>query len=83
MKTRFLIVIMCALSLAGWVGCSKKPGSEGDNDSSEARIAYVTNGVDPFWDLCAAGVRIAEKEFGSGCEVHMPTKGVVDQKRIM
>ena len=27
MKTRFLIVIMCALG-AGWVGCSKKPGSE-------------------------------------------------------
>ena len=83
MKTRSLIVITCALSLVGWLGCSKKPDSEGDNDSSEARIAYVTNGVDPFWDLCAAGVRIAEKEFGIGCEVHMPTKGVVDQKRIM
>ena len=20
------------------------------------KIAYVTNGIDPFWDLCAAGV---------------------------
>jgi ribose transport system substrate-binding protein len=28
-------------------------------------------------------VRIAEKEFNIKCEVHMPTKGVVDQKRIM
>ena len=79
MKTRSLIVITCALSLVGWLGCSKKSETEGDG----ARIAYVTNGVDPFWDLCAAGVRIAEKEFGIGCEVHMPTKGVVDQKRIM
>ena len=49
MKTRFLIVIMCALS-AGWV-MQQKTRLEGDNDSSEARIAYVTNGVDPFWDL--------------------------------
>ena len=23
-------------------------------------IAYVTNGIDPFWDLCAGGVREAE-----------------------
>jgi ribose transport system substrate-binding protein len=43
----------------------------------------VTNGIDPFWDLCAAGVRIAEKEFGVQCEVLMPPKGVVDQKRMM
>ena len=51
--------------------------------SENSDFAYVTNGVDPFWDLCAAGVRIAEKEFGVKCEVHMPTKGVVDQKRIL
>ena len=55
----------------------------GCGDSKEDSLAFVTNGVDPFWDLCAAGVRIAEKEFGIKCEVHMPTKGVVDQKRIM
>jgi len=33
--------------------------------------------------LCAAGVRIAEKEFEVNCEVLMPPKGVVDQKRMM
>jgi ribose transport system substrate-binding protein len=62
----------------GW-GCKKSTDSKNDT----VTIAYVTNGVDPFWDLCAAGVRIAEKEFNIKCEVHMPTKGVVDQKRIM
>ena len=51
--------------------------------SSSTSFAYVTNGVDPFWDLCAAGVRIAEKELGIECEVLMPPKGVVDQKRMM
>ena len=77
--THFLLALACASALLlGW-GC-KKPT---DSKSSTVTIAYVTNGVDPFWDLCAAGVRIAEKEFNIKCEVHMPTKGVVDQKRIM
>jgi len=77
---RSLIVFSCAITVIGWWGCSKSADSE---ESSSPTIAYVTNGVDPFWDLCAAGVRIAEKEFKIKCEVHMPTKGVVDQKRIM
>ena len=67
--------------LGSFFGCAEKPGGEGGD--SETSFAYVTNGVDPFWDLCAAGVRIAEKEFGVSCEVLMPPKGVVDQKRMM
>ena len=50
---------------------------------SSPRFAFVTNGVDPFWDLCAAGVKIAEEEFGIECDVLMPPKGVTDQKRIL
>ena len=67
--------------LGSFFGCGEKPGEEGAD--SQASFAYVTNGVDPFWDLCAAGVGIAEKEFGVSCEVLMPPKGVVDQKRMM
>ena len=70
-----MTIAATAIAVAIVVGCSKP------NEKSD--FAYVTNGVDPFWDLCAAGVRIAEKEFGVKCEVHMPTKGVVDQKRIL
>lgn len=47
------------------------------------KIAYVTNGVDPFWNTATAGVRAAEKEFGVECEVLMPPKGIVDQKRMV
>ena len=61
------------------VACSPKTSSGGEDATS----AYVTNGIDPFWDLCAAGVHQAEKEFGVRCEIHMPTKGLVDQKSIM
>jgi ribose transport system substrate-binding protein len=67
--------------IGSFLGCGEKPGGEGSDP--EVSFAYVTNGVDPFWDLCAAGVRIAEKEFGVSCEVLMPPKGVVDQKRMM
>ena len=70
-----MTIAATAIAVAIVVGCSKP--------SKKTDFAYVTNGVDPFWDLCAAGVRIAEKEFGVKCEVHMPTKGVVDQKRIL
>jgi ribose transport system substrate-binding protein len=85
MKTPFAFLGALCLSLGILlIGCKPKPDGAGPGGSSqEATIAYVTNGVDPFWDLCAAGVRIAEKEFAIKCEVHMPTKGVVDQKRIM
>jgi ribose transport system substrate-binding protein len=67
--------------IGSFLSCGEKPGGEGSD--AEVSFAYVTNGVDPFWDLCAAGVRIAEKEFGVSCEVLMPPKGVVDQKRMM
>ena len=70
-----MTIAATAIAVAIIVGCSKP--------SEKSDFAYVTNGVDPFWDLCAAGVRIAEREFGVKCEVHMPTKGVVDQKRIL
>ena len=76
-----ILSILFVPILGSFLGCGEKPGGEGAD--TEASFAYVTNGVDPFWDLCAAGVRIAEKEFGVSCEVLMPPKGVVDQKRMM
>ena len=68
-----LTLTAAAMAVAIAVGCVKP--------SEKSDFAYITNGVDPFWDLCAAGVRIAEEEFGVKCEVLMPTEGVVDQKR--
>ena len=69
-----------ATALAVVVACAPKTSSDGG--AGDATIAYVTNGIDPFWDLCAAGVHQAEKEFGVRCEIHMPTKGLADQKSL-
>ena len=51
--------------------------------AEKLELAYVTNGVDPFWDVAAAGVRAAEKEFNVSVEVIMPPKGLVDQTRMI
>ncbi len=69
----FTAACCCALLL--FSGCNR--------DNAGVRIAYVTNGVDPFWNTAAAGVKAAAKEFNVHAEVHMPAKGTVDQKRIV
>lgn len=58
-------------------------GAEKPRESGKPEFAYVTNGIDPFWNNAAAGVRAAEKEFGVRCDVLMPPKGIVDQKRMI
>src|SRR5438876_9751417 len=47
------------------------------------KIVYITNAVDPFWNVAAAGVRDAAKDFSVDTEVLMPPKGIVDQKRML
>jgi ribose transport system substrate-binding protein len=51
--------------------------------AKEIKVAYVTNGIDPFWTIAAAGVKAAAKEFNVTAEVLMPPKGIVDQKRMI
>ncbi|MEW6156654.1 MAG: sugar-binding protein [Verrucomicrobiota bacterium] len=91
MKTWFNLNSLAVATLALLI-CSCKPsGSSGSNPSDstaaaggkKARVVYVTNGVDPFWNVAAAGTRAAAKEFNVDCEVLMPPKGIVDQKRMV
>ena len=65
-----------------FAGCDGK-NSGASSGSGKKKLAYVTNAVDPFWNTAAAGVRAAEKKFGVECEVLMPPKGIVDQKRMI
>src|SRR5262245_54179531 len=59
------------------------PISTAFSAEEKPRIAYVTNGVDPFWNVAAAGVRQAAQEFKVDAEVLMPPEGIVDQKRMV
>lgn len=47
-----------------------------------ARIAFVTNGADPFWTIAQRGVETAGAELGVDVSVHMPA-GSSDQKRML
>lgn len=88
-----LFSLAVATALLGLAGCNKpaEPAASGSSAASDSKtatgkkkkIAYVTNGVDPFWNTAAAGVRAAEKELGVECEVLMPPKGLIDQKRMI
>jgi ribose transport system substrate-binding protein len=91
----FTRYFQCAFLLAAlcWTAGCNKPADSGQPDANSStnapgkggkkKIAYITNGIDPFWNTAAAGVRAAEKEFNVDCEVLMPGKGIVDQKRMV
>jgi len=83
----FSLTCWFAVLLLGLSGCGRSsdgpPAGGAAPAAKKKRIAYVTNGVDPFWNTAAAGVRAAEKQFGIECDVLMPPKGIVDQKRMI
>lgn len=91
-NTNRFLTLACGLLIA-LAGCGK-PTETGDSsapgasspsasNSAKPKLAYVTNGIDPFWNTAAAGVRAAAKEFDAECEVMMPAKGIVDQNRML
>ncbi len=76
--------LCCALLLLN--GCNQNapaPGGAAAQPGKKPRIAFITNAVDPFWNIAAAGVKAAAKEFDADAEVHMPAKGLADQVRII
>ncbi len=84
-KVAFTMLAMAAVVMAG---CSPKSGEGGEPTATSdggktIHVAYVTNGVDPFWTIAEAGAKAGAKEFGVEVEVLMPPKGLVDQKRMI
>ena len=63
----------------------KLAAGEGDDAFQEGRpsIAYVTNGIDPFWTIAAAGAKAAGREFNVNVLNRFPPKGVGDQKNML
>jgi len=91
-KDRFLEVPIVEVRQANasefWTNLKKlqasgQPAGGGAAPKGGPKLAYITNGIDPFWNNAAAGVHAAMKEFGVNCEVLMPAKGIVDQKRMI
>ncbi len=47
------------------------------------KVAFVTNGVDPFWTIAEAGCQAAADELGVECVIREPIDGPADQKRML
>jgi ribose transport system substrate-binding protein len=82
MKTRWALSAILIVGMMVFAGCAREKG-EGGGGPDEIHVAYVTNGIDPFWTIAEAGALAGGKAFGVNCEVHMPPKGIGDQKRIV
>ncbi len=68
------------------IGCDTEtaPNETAAGDTTEPiRVAYVTNGIDPFWTIAEAGAKAGAEEFNVSCEVLMPPQGLGDQKRMV
>jgi ribose transport system substrate-binding protein len=75
--TRFLLVFAAVFCIVP-AGCAKKT-------DGKITVAYVTNGIDPFWTIAEKGARdaAADPKIDVNVEVRMPPKGVEDQKRMV
>lgn len=71
--------LACALALlaalTAFTSCSTKA-------AEHTQIAFVTNGVDPFWTVAKAGCIAASRKFGVKVDVLMPD-GPTSQKRML
>lgn len=72
------LVALAAFLVPACSGEAPPPGT-----AATIRVAYVTNGVDPFWVIAEAGCREAAKRLGVECIVEMPPNGIGDQKQIL
>jgi ribose transport system substrate-binding protein len=59
------------------------PGCQKRNAGGKPTVAYVTNGIDPFWLIGKKGAEDAAAKFDVNVEVKMPQDGVSDQKRMV
>lgn len=84
---RLLPAVCLLLGAVVTTGCDKgseeKGGAASTQSTRQPRVAYITNGIDPFWDTAIAGARVGGKEFDLQVEAHKPAQGVTDQNRIV
>ena len=72
---RSALLPLLALSLVPLVACGG--GSEA---GSQPRVSFITNGVDPFWDLAIAGAHAAGEEFGVEVLDFCPPTGAINEQ---
>lgn len=72
--TLFATILSISLLLPA---CNQQKGN------GKKTVAFVTNGVDPFWVIAQRGAEKAGEDLDVNVEVRMPPQGVADQKRMV
>ena len=77
-----------AITAVALTGCGSPDDSASNPDGTggtekRIKVAYVTNGIAPFWTIAEAGALAGAKEFDVDCQVLMPPDGLSDQKRMI
>ena len=82
-----LIKLLASLvALATLAACDNSQNSQSGEPGDEKvpQLVYVTNGVDPFWNIAENGALKAAEEFNAEVEVFMPpSASIEDQKRFL
>lgn len=73
----FLGLLAFLLTLISAGGCERTVQSD------KVRVAYVTNGVDPYWTIAETGAKRAAADLGVEVLVEMPSEGIAHQKQIL
>lgn len=68
-----IAAVLC-LGAALFYGCNR------DGGSGKPKVAYVTNGVDPFWVIAEKGAKDGAEKFGADVTIVMPN-GSTEQKQ--
>lgn len=76
------LLLAALVGLPALVACGGSPESGGGGGEDLPRVAFVTNCIDPFWDLAGKGAAVGAGEFGLALEFYAPHEMSVDlQKR--
>lgn len=78
------LAAVSVLSLAGIAGAILSQGGcdKRNAGGKKPQVAYVTNGVDPFWDIAAKGANDAAREFDCDLQVIMPSDSGDQKQKI-
>lgn len=75
-----LSLVFTSLLLGGALFFTSCSSSNTNDADAKPRLAFVTNGVAPFWTIAEAGALQAKADFDIEVDIVMPSGGITDQK---
>ena len=78
LRKLYVCAVFLCVAAMGLAGCKREGGAGAGG--GKPRVAYVTNGVDPFWNIAEKGARAAGEKHDADVIIVMPN-GPTEQKQ--